>query len=173
MNTPLDDPVAEKERLKKISQNADAKILEEMFGGEAGDGTELCSFAHGSIYQRHGEGGEHDSAGRDHGLPATSVQAGKEDAGDWQRNEHAGVPPVLSSSGSDWVFGRRVVRRQAEQRRLYQARVHVQRAQGGAQEGREDRIKEGKEEGQDERELEGVERHLARPDGRRGLLQVR
>ena len=38
MNTPLDDPFAEKERLKKISQNADAKILEEMFGGEAGDG---------------------------------------------------------------------------------------------------------------------------------------
>ena len=38
MNTPLDDPIAEKERLKKISQNADAKILEEMFGGEAGDG---------------------------------------------------------------------------------------------------------------------------------------
>ena len=51
MNTPLDDPVAEKERLKKISQNADAKILEEMFGGEAGDGTGLGSFDHGSIHQ--------------------------------------------------------------------------------------------------------------------------
>ena len=34
---PLDDPIAEKERLKKISENADAKILEEMFGGKADD----------------------------------------------------------------------------------------------------------------------------------------
>lgn len=39
MDTPLDDPIAEKERLKKISENADAKILDEMFGGKADDGT--------------------------------------------------------------------------------------------------------------------------------------
>lgn len=38
MDTPLDDPIAEKERLKKISENADAKILDEMFGGKADDG---------------------------------------------------------------------------------------------------------------------------------------
>lgn len=62
--------------------------------------------------------------------------------------------------------------RQAEQRRLHQARLHLQRSQGGAQEGREDRVEEGKEEGQDERESEGVERHLAGPDGGRGLLPV-
>ena len=37
MDHPLDDPIAEKERLKKISENADAKILEEMFGGKADD----------------------------------------------------------------------------------------------------------------------------------------
>ena len=36
--TPLDDPIAEKERLKRISENADAKIIDEMFGGKADDG---------------------------------------------------------------------------------------------------------------------------------------
>ena len=37
-DTPLDDPIAEKERLKRISENADAKIIDEMFGGKADDG---------------------------------------------------------------------------------------------------------------------------------------
>ena len=172
MNTPLDDPIAEKERLKKISQNADAKILEEMFGGVAGDGMTSYWIVSGSVHQRHGEGCEHDSPERYHGLPAARVQAGKENAGDRTRDQHARVPSVLSSSGRDWVVERWVVRRQAEQRRLHQARLHLQRSQGGAQEGREDRVEEGKEEGQDERESEGVERHLAGPDGGRGLLPV-
>ena len=37
-DTPLDDPIAERERLKRISENADAKIIDEMFGGKADDG---------------------------------------------------------------------------------------------------------------------------------------
>ena len=38
METPLDDPIAEKERLRKLAENADAKIIDEMFGGKADDG---------------------------------------------------------------------------------------------------------------------------------------
>ncbi len=38
MDTPLDDPIAEKERLRKLAENADAKIIDEMFGGKADDG---------------------------------------------------------------------------------------------------------------------------------------
>ena len=34
---PLDDPIAEKQRLRKIAENADAKILDDMFGGKADD----------------------------------------------------------------------------------------------------------------------------------------
>ena len=37
MDTPLDDPVAEKERLRRLAENADAKIIDEMFGGKADD----------------------------------------------------------------------------------------------------------------------------------------
>lgn len=37
MDTPLDDPIAEKERLRRLAENADAKIIDEMFGGKADD----------------------------------------------------------------------------------------------------------------------------------------
>lgn len=39
---PLDDPIAEKQRLRKIAENADAKILDDMFGGKADDGMSVC-----------------------------------------------------------------------------------------------------------------------------------
>ena len=39
---PLDENMTEKERLKLISENADAKILDEMFGGKADDGSCCC-----------------------------------------------------------------------------------------------------------------------------------
>ena len=38
MDTPLGDPIREKERLHELAVNADAKILEQMFGGKADDG---------------------------------------------------------------------------------------------------------------------------------------
>lgn len=46
MDTPLDDPIAEKERLRKLAENADAKIIDEMFGGKADDGVTYVNNLH-------------------------------------------------------------------------------------------------------------------------------
>lgn len=43
MDTPLDDPIAEKERLRKLAENADAKIIDEMFGGKADDSSGVAA----------------------------------------------------------------------------------------------------------------------------------